>query len=246
MLTLIGLGLIDEKDISIRGLEALEQSDEAFLEIYTSPWKGRRGLADYTDIDIETVSRSDLEENVDRILDLAEKKDIAVLIPGDPLVATTHVELLIQAKRRGIDTSIVHSSSIYSAVAETGLQIYKFGKTTTIPTPQKNYRPESPYEAIAENKAMGLHTLALLDIKEDAMKVKEGLEYLLELEERKGDGIIDKDEKVVAFSIGKGKKSIAYRRLGEMLEMDFPTPAVVVFPGKLHEKEEEALELLSI
>ncbi len=245
MLKLVGLGLTDEKDMSLRGLEEVEKADRVFLEDYTSQWKGEEGLKDKLDKDVDKVKRSELEEDSDRILDIATKEDVVVLIPGDPLVATTHVELLIQAKERGIETRIVHSSSIYSAVGETGLQIYKFGKTTTIPIPQKNYRPESPYEAIKENKDRGLHTLALLDIKDRPMEVSEALQYLLEIEEEKQEEVISKDIRVVAFNVGKEGKNMAYGKVSDLLDKDFPTPAVLIFPGDLHEKEEEALEVFS-
>jgi diphthine synthase len=36
MFYLIGLGLGDEKDISIKGLEAVKEADYVFLESYTS------------------------------------------------------------------------------------------------------------------------------------------------------------------------------------------------------------------
>lgn len=245
MLKLIGLGLVDGKDLTVRGMEEAEEADEVYLELYTSHWKGREGLAEALGRDIKEVKRSDLEENSAEILEKAEDEDVAVLVPGDPLVATTHVELLIQAKRKGICTKVVHSSSIYSAVAETGLQIYKFGKTTTIPIPRKNYRPQSPYDVIRENKKRGLHTLTLLDIKDRPMEVPEALEYLLELEGEKQNGAVSEDMEVVAFSVGADGGTMAYERVSKLLEADFPTPAVLVFPGDLHEKEEEALEAFS-
>ena len=36
MLYLIGMGLSDEKDISLKGLEAVKKSDKVYLEYYTS------------------------------------------------------------------------------------------------------------------------------------------------------------------------------------------------------------------
>lgn len=245
MLTLVGLGLVDERDLSLKGLKAIKEADKVFLENYTSQWKGREGLENLTNKKIERVERSDLEEEMERILDLSEDKDVSVLIPGDPLVATTHVELLLQAKKRGIETKIVHSSSIYSAIAETGLQIYKFGKTTTLPIPQKNYRPGSPYQVIKENKERGLHTMALLDIKDRPMEVSEALEYLLEMEEEKQSGVISEDTKAVAFNIDEEGTNMTYKKVSELLETDFPTPAVLILPSELHEKEEEALEAFS-
>ncbi|MFP4115708.1 MAG: diphthine synthase [Candidatus Aenigmatarchaeota archaeon] len=246
MLSLIGLGLHDEKDISLRGLERAENSDRVFLEKYTSQWKGRKGLEEVLDRKVEVVERSDLEEESDRITGLAGEEDVAVLIPGDPLVATTHTELLIQARKKGIETEVIHSSSIYSAVTETGLQIYKFGKTTTIPFPRENYRPESPYDAIKENKERGLHTLTLLDIKDgEGMKASRGLEYLLEIEEERGGDVISLEKRVVALSLRGGESSIEYGPVKELLEGEFSTPAALVFPGELHEKEREALEMFA-
>ncbi len=246
MITLVGLGLIDQKDISLRGIEAIEGADRIFMENYTSRWKGEKGIKDLVKKEIETVERNELEEGSDKILSMAKEGNVVVLIPGDPLVATTHVELLIHAKKMGIQTEVVHSSSIYSAVAETGLQIYKFGKTTTIPIPQKNYRPVSPYEVIDENKEKGLHTLALLDIKERAMEVEEALRYLLEIEDEKEEDVVTREEKVVAFNIGPEGSTTAYKKIRNLLEEDFPTPAVLIFTGSLHEKEKEALEMFSI
>lgn len=36
MLYLVGLGLADETDISVKGLEIVKQSDRVYLEAYTS------------------------------------------------------------------------------------------------------------------------------------------------------------------------------------------------------------------
>ena len=35
-LAFVGLGLCDEKDLSLRGLEAIEEADTVFAELYTS------------------------------------------------------------------------------------------------------------------------------------------------------------------------------------------------------------------
>ncbi len=245
MLKLIGLGLCEAEDISLKGLEEIKKSDKVFMERYTSPWHGKKDLEKITGKKIEEVKRSELEEGSEKLMDEASQKDIALLIPGDPLVATTHIELLIQAGKRNVETEIVHSSSIYSAVAETGLQIYKFGKTTTIPLPQKNYRPKSPYDVIKKNKERGLHTMALLDIKDRPMDVSEALEYLIGVEKEKNDGVINKEERVVAFNVGPSGGRMIYERISELLKTDFPTPAVLIFPGKLHDKEREAMEAFS-
>ena len=40
MLTLIGLGLYDEKDLTLRGIEQAKKADKAYIELYTSKWHG--------------------------------------------------------------------------------------------------------------------------------------------------------------------------------------------------------------
>lgn len=246
MLSLIGVGLYDEKDVTLRGLQEMKRCDLLFLETYTSKWKGKEKLEERLGTEIEEVHRSDLEENLGEILEGAREKRVGILVPGDPLVATTHVEILIQAKKGDVDAKVIHSSSIYSAVAETGLQIYKFGKTTTVPFQEENYRPESPYDVIKENGEGGLHTLALLDIKErEAMEVCDGLAYLLEIEKEREGNVINPNDKVIALSIQGDETFFIYDTVNAMLQRNFETPSVVIFPGELHDKEQEALSVFS-
>ena len=86
------------------------------------------------------------------------------LVPGDPFIATTHVTLRIDAEKQGIKTRVVHGISIMSAIVSlSGLHNYKFGKTVTVPFAD-NFS-ETPYNVIAQNKKLGLHTLCLLDLR---------------------------------------------------------------------------------
>lgn len=243
MLYLIGLGLHDEKDITLRGLELAKSCDSLYIELYTSSWNGLKKLEKVIGKKIIQLERSDLEENQKKFLVEAKDKKIGLLVPGDPLVATTHIDIVIEAKKIGIKTKIIHAPSIYSAIAETGLFIYKFGKTTTIPFSQKNFEPESPYDTIKQNKSLGLHTLCLLDIKENPMEPREGLKYLLKIEDKRKENILSTEDKVVIFSV-RDKSFITYDRIKNILEKKFPTPAVLIIPGKLHFKEKEYLEML--
>jgi len=240
MLCLIGLGLYDEKDMTIRGLETAKKCDSLYIELYTSGWNGLENLKLKLDKNVTEIGRSDLEEKQKKILDEAKSRNIGILVPGDPLVATTHTDLLIEAKKKGIKTRIVHAPSIYSALGETGLFIYKFGKTTTIPFPQEGYEPESPYDAIKENKEKGLHTLCLLDIKEKLMTPKEGMEYLLNIEEKRGSGVIAREDKAVVFVV-RETGAVTYDTVENLMKKDFSTPAVVIIPGSLHSMEKEVL-----
>jgi diphthine synthase len=165
---------------------------------------------------------------------------VGLLIPGDPLVATTHVDLLIQARKMGIKTKVIHAPSIYSALGETGLFIYKFGKTTTIPFPEKGYEPESPYDTIKENKERGLHTLCLLDVKDKLMTPKEGMEYLLEIEKKRKEKVLDREDMVIVF-VSRERGNTAYDKVENLMKRKFQTPAVLIIPGTLHSIEKEAL-----
>jgi len=244
MLILIGLGLGNEKALTLEGLEYLKNSDKIYLEAYTSKWYGSvEDLEKMIGKKINLLKRSDLEENSDKILEEANNKDVSVLILGDPLVATTHISLLLEAKKQGIKTRVSHNASIYSAVGETGLHLYKFGSTVTIPFPEKtkNQSPESVYKTIRENKERGLHTLCLLDLisgKEKYMTPNQGMEILL-----KSKDISDENELVVFGRAGAEEPLIVYGEIKDIIGKDFGEPPfVLIIPGELHFTEEEYLE----
>ena len=241
MLCLIGLGLYDEKDMTLRGLETAKSCDSLYAELYTSGWSGLERLRQDLDKEIKEVQRKDLEENQKKILEEAMSRTVGILIPGDPLIATTHIDLLIQARKKGIKTRVVHAPSIFSSIGETGLFIYKFGKTTTIPFPQEGYEPESPYDTIKENKERGLHTLCLLDIKEKLMTPKEGLEYLLKIEDKRKENVLNREDKIVVF-VSRERGLAIYDTVKKIMEREFQTPAVLIIPGSLHSIEKEALQ----
>ena len=147
MLYFIGLGLFDEKDISLRGAEILKTVDVIYAEFYTASLFGGsiNSLEELLGVEIDILNREEVEdENI--LLIEAENKDVAFLSAGDPLIATTHSDMMIQARKMNIKTRVVHSASILSAAPGiAGLQAYKFGKVTTIPFTEANYFPYSPY-----------------------------------------------------------------------------------------------------
>ena len=177
----------------------------------------------------------------------AGKKPVALLVPGDPLAATTHFELAFEARTKGVGCEIIHAASVYTAVAETGLQLYKFGRTTTIAYTEKNFSPASPYDVIAMNRNAGLHTLVLLDVKEKKqMTAAEGIEALLRIEGSKKKNLITGKTKLVACCrLGSSDSRIRFAAASEIMgdESLKKTPAALVFPGELNFKEEEALGL---
>ena len=245
MLCLISIGLSDEKDMSLKGLEAARKCAKLYLELYTTNLNtNARKLSELIGKEVVQIKRSDLEENSAKIIDQAKSMDIGILIGGDALSATTHISLLLDAKKRGIKTKIIHGSSIFTAVAEAGLQLYKFGAATTLVKPTGKYFPESFYDVILKNKKNGLHSLILLDI---GMSVREGLEILLKIEKQKKKKLIDTKTKLVAASrLGSDNQIIKYNTIEKLVTDEELTesPAVLVFPGELHFLEEEFLESL--
>ncbi|MEE9323172.1 MAG: diphthine synthase [Candidatus Aenigmarchaeota archaeon] len=240
MLYLVGLGVWNEKDISLRGIEVCKKADSVYCELYTAYWGGDlKRLEKLIGRKITKLGRKDVEEGSGKLLEEARSKSVILLVPGDPLVATTHIHLIMEAKKEGIPVEVVHSSSIYTSIARTGLQIYKFGRTGTIITPGDGYESRGFYNLIKENLKHGLHTLLLLDRE---MGTKKGLEILRGIESGKKRKILK--HAVLCSKLGSGKERIVYGKVEDLLRMDLPPPAVIVIPGRLHFMEKEFLETL--
>ncbi len=248
MLYFIGLGLYDEQDISLKGWEALKTSNKVYAEFYTSHLFGTNlsTLEKILDIKVEILSREQVEED-ELPLKEAKKTNVAFLCAGDPLIATTHTDIMIQAKKRGIPTQVIHSSSIISAAPGiSGLQPYKFGKVTTIPFPEDNYFPHSPYHLIKNNLEYQAHTLVLLDIQAHAqryMTVHEGLDYLLQVEDILKEDIITENTLAIGLArVGSSKPFIRADKVKNLLKEDFGGPLhSIIIPSQLHIVEAEYL-----
>lgn len=249
-LVFVGMGLYDERDISIRGLEEAKTADFIFADLYTSLMRGLNieGLAGLIGKKVVLVSRRMLEEESgEEILSAAKEGKTVFLVPGDPLIATTHVDLWIKAKKVGIKTRLVHGASIISAAfGLSGLQNYKFGRSVTIPFAEDGVVAETPYNVIKANREARLHTLCFLDIKaeeERYMTIKEALEILLAIEGKKRESLITRDVLTVGIARAGSENSVVKADLlGKMLEYDFGSPPhILIFPGELHFMEAEAL-----
>lgn len=256
MLYLIGLGLCNEKDISLRAIESLKNCDEIYCETYTNFYHGNLNvLEEMTGKKIKILDRNAIEEG--KIL-FKKDKNVALLVPGDPLTATTHISLILECKKRNIKTKIIHSSSIWTAIAETGLSLYKFGRPSTLPFPYKESIPESPYSIILENFKRNLHTLVLLDIDRENgrfLSINEGIKILIEIEkkrkERKEETFLEKAKIVCCARIGSENQIIKKFEGSEieknpmLLNFDFGNPPqCLVIASKLHFIEEEFLNTL--
>lgn len=251
-LVFVGLGLNNEKGISLKGIEECKTSDYVFLELYTSILSdfSKNRFEKIIGKKVNLVSRSDLEEDDGSlIINASRKGKVVFLVPGDPLIATTHITLRIAAEKQGIKTRLIHGTSIISAVIGlSGLQNYKFGKTVTVPFPE-NFS-ETPYKVIAQNKRSGLHTLCLLDIKAEErvfLTINEALVLLSGIEKRRGKGIVT--PKTIAIGLARvGSKDSILKAdyIETLIGEDFGDPPhSLIFLGKLHFVEAEALVVLA-
>lgn len=245
-LVFIGLGLHDERDVTLRGVEAARGCDTLFAEFFTSALVGTspESLAKLYGQEVHVLSREEVEGS-DRIVEAAAHGRIGFLVPGDAMAATTHVELRLRAHRAGIATRVVAGvSALTAAAGALGLQIYKFGRTTSLPFREEGFAPLSPYEVLAANMEAGLHTLVILDLAEDRyMTAVEGMDYLLEAETQRGQGVFRKETiACVVGQLGSPEAHVRADRVQVLHGEDHGSPLhTLVIPGPLHFLEVEAL-----
>jgi len=248
-LYIIGIGLDNEKDITLKGLEIVKKSELVFLEYYTS--KLNCPIEDLEKLygkKIIIANRELVEKKSDEIIMPAKEKDVAFLVIGDALSATTHTDLMMRAKEKNVEVFVVNNASVFSAVALTGLQLYKFGKATSIPFPKENFKPETFYDVIKENKALGLHTLVLLDldpILNKYMTINEAIKILFEVESRRNENVFTEETICIGCArLGSFDVRIKAGTAAELFTFDFGAPVhCLVIPGRMHFMEEDFLKL---
>ena len=219
MLYLVGLG-IEKGDLTLKGKQALDSADEIYFEDYTSfPY----------DVDYKTtlLPRSDTESNI--LIEKAKDKIIVLLVGGDPLFATTHISLVQEGKKQGIEVKVIHAPSIINVICRTGLSPYKFGRIVTL---SQEY--ESDKEKITKNIENEMHTLCLIDPE---IKANRAIEVLRTM------GFNQK--LVVCGRLGSETEKIHYGSEFESVQFG-DSPHCIVIPGKLHFFEDEFLQQFSL
>jgi diphthine methyl ester synthase len=203
-----------------------------------------------------------VESNSDEILGDAATTDVAFLVVGDPFGATTHTDLVLRARELGVAVRSVPNASILSAVGACGLQLYSFGQTVSMVFFTEGWRPASFYDRVRENRAVGLHTLLLLDIKVKEqslenlargrrvfeppryMTVGTCAQQMLEVEADKKEGVYSGDSLAIGAARvgGKSEKFVA-GTLSELCEADDalgpPLHSLVLLGKRTHELEHE-------
>ena len=164
-LLLVGMGMGRLEGMTQEALDAATKADHRRYEAYTALWPEAE-LARLESVigSVQRVMRPEVEEP-DELFALAKQSLVALLVVGDPLQATTHVDLQLRAQEMGVECHVFHGISITSVVTgAVGLSNYKFGRQTTLTYPYGDWIATSPLEVLASNWEQNLHTLALLDL----------------------------------------------------------------------------------
>jgi len=249
MLYIIGLGL-NEKGLSFEGIEAIEKCEKIYLENYTVSFP-------YPIEELEKIVNSQLRLHItatssakllgtkiinanrelvesDKLIKEAKKENVALLVYGSPLTATTHITLIQEAKKQNMKYEIIYNASVLDGVAECGLQLYKFGKITSIP----NFEADSFIEIVKENQKINAHSLILVDI---GLNFKNAIDRLERLMKREKINV----KIVVCERLGTKEKKIFYGNLNELKDKEVEAPFCFIIPAKLHFLEEEVLKNFS-
>ncbi len=230
MLYIIGLGL-DVLGISKNGLDIAKKCKKIYIESYTVNFPySLAGLEDIIGKKIAPADRDFIESM--KIIDEAIKTDVALLVYGSPLTATTHITLVEEAKRSKVKTKTIYNASVLDAVAETGLQIYKFGKTASMP----NFDVDSYMEVVKDNQKIKAHSLILIDI---GMGFQIALDKLTDDAEKNE---IDIDKIIVCSRLGTDSSRIYYGAIDDLRELEVRSPFCFIIPSEMHFMEKEVLE----
>ncbi|KIM36754.1 hypothetical protein M413DRAFT_448890 [Hebeloma cylindrosporum] len=274
MFYVIGLGLSDEKDITIRGLEAIKSSTRVYLEAYTSILMiEKERLEAFYEKTLILADRDMVETQSDEILENAATEDVSLLVVGDPFGATTHTDIILRARALKIPTRVIHNASIMNAMGACGLQLYNFGQTVSLVFFTESWKPDSFYDRIKENVGLGMHTLVLLDIKVKEqseenlargrkiyeppryMSIPTAVAQLIETEGTRQEGILNPDTTLaIALSrVGGGVENerIVAGTLRELLTYPAegygePLHSLVIVGKRLHHLEVDYAEAYAI
>ncbi|KAK3623544.1 diphthine synthase [Elasticomyces elasticus] len=263
MLYIIGLGLADERDVSVKGLEIIQKAERVYLEAYTAVLLvDQKQLESYYGRSVIIADREMVESHSDDILADAHEKDVAFLVVGDPFSATTHTDLALRCRQHEppIPTRTLPNASILTAVGATGLSLYNFGQTVSMVFFTESWKPSSFYDRVAENAGLGLHTLVLLDIKVKEpdlkamargkiiyepprfMTVAQCASQMLEVEEEREQGVCGKERLAVGVArLGSEGEKIVAGTLEDLASADLGPPlhSLVLCGRKMHEMEWE-------
>lgn len=230
--------------------DILSKSEKVYVESYTVP--GVDWLASYVkgraSGEVVVAARSMLEEGAARIVEEARDRIVAVVVPGDPLIATTHKAIIMAAARAGVSYRVVPGvSGVCASKTLAMLDYYKYGRTVTVPGPWRQVKAFSILGYIYDNACIGLHTHVLLDIDPDGRQLppSEAARILVGLEEEAGVNLLSHSSVMVVEKAGyeDGRVKIYESLQGLAAEDDdWLEPSSLIIPGEVSAVEAEAVE----
>ncbi len=196
-------------------------------------------------------------ESPESLLEEAREEPVALLVVGDPMQATTHIDLEARCMEEGVFFEVVPGMSATSlAVSLSGLQSYKFGRQVTLPYPYGDYLATSPIEMIESNRTNGLHTLVLLDLDPTGMgfdlptpmsplQAVSILEKMLEKarEEGSGDGFIADIREwdgILLSDVGTSRQRVSSGTLDELSIIQGGYVHTLIIPSNMSDNEKDA------
>ena len=270
MLHIVGLGLGDLTDVTVKGRLLIETASEVVLEHYTSILSGV-SVSDYEQFFGRPIVLADRDfvegRQIEELISRAKTAEICFLVVGDPFCATTHTDLVLRARTLQVPVNVVHNASIMSAIGCSGLQVYRFGETISVPLLKDNWQPDSFYAKLHENFSRNLHTLCLLDIKvkersEEGMMrgkdlfepprymtVLQAVEQLHHIEQTQQLKCFADDVNLVALArVGKPDQTILFGSVRQFRDSSIaadalggPLHSLLVCAPELHDLEREFL-----
>ena len=252
MLYLIGLG-IGERDITQAGIEAIKSSEIIILDGYTAfvDPKKLEFISSISKREIQRAGRSELEEGVSKIISEAKLRNVSIITNGDPMLATTHKTILVEAGKQGLAFKVIHSTSIFSvAIAESGLDFYRFGPTCTVSRWSEHYKPVSFYETVSANISGNRHSMILLDYDNEkgmSIRIEEAIAIMSKAEEHYKLGVFAKDREIMALcDVGTEKQKIVFKKIADIKTDADYRMATLIMPAKLSEIETEYIKQISM
>jgi len=254
-LWLVGIGPGNPDLLTLEAVEAISNCKTVFLEGYTAHLSEEYLEEFQTKFGKWQILMRGAIEKPEELLYLANKESVALLVIGDVLQATTHIDLILRCEKLQIPTHIIHGISITTLIGEVGLQAYRFGRQTTIPYSYKSYLPTSPLEIILANKKNNLHTLLLLDLDPTGMGEEQPQpmtpQIAIDTLNKMSQKLVDEGKPMIenllswnailCSNLGTKNQQIKYSSLGNLSSIELIGMHCLIIPSEPHEMELLAL-----
>jgi len=251
MFALVGLGVNGINSINLRGIDVLKKSDVIYFDGYTTPFPSNfvKALSLQIGKEVFVLKRASLEDGTEEVLRQAKTRNVSLTVLGDPLLATTHLNFVVEAKKRDIPFTVIHNTSIVSILTSCcGLHPYKFGRIATI-VRESGTPATSVYFTLYDNLIKGTHTIFLLEfdtqsgegvLPKSAFKILKSTENVYKLGAFSEDMFL-----IIACRVERDDQKFYAGTVSDLEGINFGDPPYsIVIPSKLHFTEEEAIQVL--